>query len=858
MTLLDDRPPVLTDLDDATPLIPMSSGLARWRLAGRLSRREVRRRPWRTLLVVLLVAVPVAAMASVSTAYRSSHLPRIHRDYGQFAARIDLTTSTVITDADVDAALRGVSPVAWGWTAGLPLRTEAHPDSLVGVGLSTMDLAAPGAQGMAHIDAGRLPAADDEVFLGSSVAAAFQLRVGDTFTLVRPHQTFRVVGIGAVGWLSDAFVAPGFDVGVIREGFVSAVVFAGRAAAEEQDVQRIDRSLSASSLAGTGGSWGLDRRTTEGATTDPVELFLGWLAGAMLMGVLGIVVAAAFAVSGRRQLVTIGQLSAAGTDPSVVRRFLALQGTWTGLVGAAVGLLGGGAFIAASGELIRTDGRLDLRLADWSVIAVTAVLVATIAAIVPSRSLANMSVLSALAGRRPITAVRRGQVRLGVLLVAAGLAVLFFAVMSARQANRGGESLAGSSIIAIVAGFAVLAGTCCVCPAIVAAVGWMGSTAGGSVRIATRGLDRHRARSAALIASIAAVGAAVVAMGAVGEQRQHDDLRNASPYGSATFFVSAYDNTKSLPLSADHVAPDLRARIGSIVGPVDWVQSDRVQMDSTGELPAPIIADPGVLAVYGFSRGEAARIAHADVTWAPSSEARVAMMSDADVAALAGASLGTSPASVVRIAAPASSLGDLLFISRSYAEAHHIPTVPDILYGTADHALSGAEVRALTSISTFDYEAAVFAGLDQATTYISISGPYSPHSWRPLYSWALAAIALTLVLLVVGLGMALWAAEGREERDALVSLGAPPSTLASVAALKAWTLATAGGIVAVPLGFGTLRLCIAAADRHTQFPWLISAVVLFVVPALISVITWVGSGVAQRVRPVRMSNLAAD
>ena len=41
----------------------VTRALARWRLAARLARREVRRRPGRTVLVMLLVTVPVMAMA---------------------------------------------------------------------------------------------------------------------------------------------------------------------------------------------------------------------------------------------------------------------------------------------------------------------------------------------------------------------------------------------------------------------------------------------------------------------------------------------------------------------------------------------------------------------------------------------------------------------------------------------------------------------------------------------------------------------------------------------------------------------------------------------------------------------------
>jgi hypothetical protein len=82
--------------------------------------------------------------------------------------------------------------------------------------------------------------------------------------------------------------------------------------------------------------------------------------------------------------------------------------------------------------------------------------------------------------------------------------------------------------------------------------------------------------------------------------------------------------------------------------------------------------------------------------------------------------------------------------------------------------------------------------------------------------------------------------------------------LARVAAIKAGVLAFAGGLIAVPLGFGTLRMAVGAAGEQTRFPWLIAAGVVVVVPLLIGFGSWVGSSIAQRVRPVRMSTLTTD
>ena len=66
-----------------------------------------------------------------------------------------------------------------------------------------------------------------------------------------------------------------------------------------------------------------------------------WVIGALALAVTGIIVAAAFATSARRQLVTVGLLSSNGAPERVIRRSLALQGSWTGLAGSVLGVAAG-------------------------------------------------------------------------------------------------------------------------------------------------------------------------------------------------------------------------------------------------------------------------------------------------------------------------------------------------------------------------------------------------------------------------------------------------------------------------------------------------------------------------------------
>ena len=64
------------------------------------------------------------------------------------------------------------------------------------------------------------------------------------------------------------------------------------------------------------------------------------------LAIVGVVIAGAFAVGARRQLVTLGQLSANGADEHLLRRTLSFQGLWSGVLGGAAGVAGGVVLLA--------------------------------------------------------------------------------------------------------------------------------------------------------------------------------------------------------------------------------------------------------------------------------------------------------------------------------------------------------------------------------------------------------------------------------------------------------------------------------------------------------------------------------
>lgn len=845
MTLLEAPPvPVPTPTPPPVERRAAVAGVGRWRVAARLARRELRRRPWRSILVALLVAAPVAGVALVDVAYRSGRLSDAASTFGRAAGLVDVYgVDGATVDEQLPVLVADRYPhVAWA-TAMVPLRNAARPDVLVAAQVSTLDATADLATGIVDVSRGRLPEAADEVLLGSDVARRLGVEIGDELTLVRPGQTFQVVGIGRQSESADTLLAPGFDVTELSPNVLSARVLVGRdgdtaSPAFTDYLPQLDPSLLGD--AATSG-WGYSSRLSDEAD-DPIQLFFGWLGGTMLMGAMGIVVAAAFAISGRRQLVTVGQLSATGADGSVLRRYLALQGTWTGVAGALLGVGGAAVFCRVAPGVLHEGGRLDVRALDWSVIAATAVVVATVAALLPARSLARVSTLTALGGRRPVPPVSARQVRWGTMLLSAGLVMLTMSVVLAREANDVGATLTFPVLLAMLSGSSVLAGVCLLGPVWVAVLGRVARGRRGTSRLATRDLDRHRVRSGALIAAVMVVGAAAVAVGATVEQEHRDRVADQVVAPEAmedTLWVDAYrTDGDGRPVDVDAAAPDLRARIETVIGPVTWIP-DRSADTGHSAFPSEVlVANADLLALRGLPSDDIEQIVGADVALTTPIGATPRIDRTTLLRRL-GLPPATSFAEV-----PTSSEwfgGDTVFVAPELAS--QVGAVSTRWYGRAMHPLSDAERQAVNDLGAGglgQLEAEAFADLSGPRTLVNVgvNQPYRSHDWTGLARWATINVALLLVLLVVGIGLALESAEGRDDLDTLVALGASPAALARIAAWKAGLLAVVGGVLSVPLGFGGLWLCVQAADRETTFPWIVAIGVAVVVPVVVAAVAW--------------------
>jgi hypothetical protein len=200
------------------------------------------------------------------------------------------------------------------------------------------------------------------------------------------------------------------------------------------------------------------------------------------------------------------------------------------------------------------------------------------------------------------------------------------------------------------------------------------------------------------------------------------------------------------------------------------------------------------------------------------------------------------------------------FVSPAYLASAGLERQAPVLFGRADHDLSRSEADAVNALRSYDSEAQVFVGMGLPDSSVEVFTDCQCGSidWTTWVRLGTLGGTLLLMTLIITLGMALWAAEGRDERDTLVAIGASPAVLARIAGAKAWALAFVGMLASVPLGFGTLRLAVAAARQPATFPWVFVVVAIVGLPLVIGAGAWASSAIGQRARRVTASSTAVD
>lgn len=887
--------------------------LSRWRFAARLARREVRRRPGRTLLVTVLVAVPIMAMTVASVLAHTVTDPWAE-DFARSNGAADMVGYASTSDAPDDATLDAALPDGSTWErANRVYVTVRNDDQRVDAEVTDISLMSPITQGVVELREGSAPATGDEVAVDADTADQLGLAIGDTLTLTEPAGSWEVTGIvrDADRWGQHMIVFGDFDwnrcspglcyqsiyvdlpSGTTTDETTAALAALNRTA--QFEARDIDPSL----------QW----RSDEGGNVRTETMAWGWVIGALALCVLGIIIASAFATSARRQLVTLGQLSSNGADQTLLRRTMAMQGSWSGLIGsvtgvavALVGLVAGRGVIERLAQ--RHLGAYEVVATDLVIIGLTGVAAATIAALVPARSIAKVPVMAALSGRRPLGAVPRRLIPIGLALFGGGLFLLVIAATGSSEGDGTSNSLFAA--VAVLGGLGVLFGMCCLTPRAVDALGSLGSRCAGSWRLSARSLARTRTRSAGVVTAVAAAGALAVGGSAVFASTNTETSPNEVLQipDNAVFIAASLWSTEEwvgqpdvdgvyttdppgyVPVDVPHGVvdevrgvvdgDDLQRRV-ALWDPAAYevdasgYRLDGKYIDETGVM---VVADPAVLDLIGLSAADRARLADTGVMNLQGAYA------DGDVVIEPTFTIqpeGREPITVEQVAPndPIDSTAAIWppLVTPERAEQLGLDIAVDGLYIVSDSPLDDDQLDALQQIQNdqwnggsqiFDVPAPE-PGADNTRVNVSITPSYREPVVvsETLVSLIISAAALIFTLLVVAVGLALSAAESRDERDVLVAVGAKPSTMRQVAGQKAALLALAGTVLAVPTGFLPVVMVLRSlrqqpGDLPLDIPWIAIGMLIVSVPIAAGLVTWLSSAIAQRVRPVRMSTLARD
>lgn len=902
------------------------------RLASRLARRETVRRPWRTLLVALLIAVPVAGMVVAAVWVRTDSQTPLEQ-WKASEGHADLYATP--------GAQRGVAPQVGGPTLeellppgsrsisyrfeyGRLLRTTSGERSLAVV--TDLPMADPLAAPIIQVMHGRAPERAGEVFITRKVASDLDVGVGDTVTLERPKDlTWTVVGVGETSaWWGETKVVLGprttFPWRDDRAGFSGVKVLVdlpdGVSRAQLAELFRFPEGVQFAPGVvppgvvppGAPGVATLDWATYNDASDDADNVAWSWVIGALVLTVAGIVIAAAFAAGAGRQLTMIGQLAANGAPPATLSSVLFLQGTWTGFLGVTLGLGLAAAALAVAAphvdNLLNSDvGPYTYRLADLIPIVVLGVTAATLAALVPARTTARIPVLAALAGRRPLHPVPGWLTVTGMAVGAAGLGLLGLAALGANSGEGGPVWV----LTAVIGGVALLLGACAVAPGYVSVLEPLAGRLRGSSRLAARSLARQRARTGAVVSAVCAtsalaIGASALMLSATANDANEPQwMRPDEVHISAQAIgpnVSQKLSPESHPVDVpDDYIDELRAAIpGTEVHRIEqvsipgagqnarWEVRDFVPAEPlpNGEAHPPLmsgaypqfaaVADDELLRLYGLPTGVARALDEngiAGLGFLP-------VGGTATVALVAGQydESGTGEQPSVRELIPPFPVeivpdGDFpagsiprILVTPSRAEDLGLVPSASLTVLRAPEPLSDADRVALQDISD-DYSDLALDSQRPGDEIVSpsfyVSYPSATLNPR-LIEALLTAAALVLSLFVVAVSLALAAAETRDERDVLVVIGAPPSTMRHTSGRKAFLLTLFGAALAVPVGFLPVSVFTAADanDLPLVFPWRVVLLLVVAVPIVSALATTAFSGIALRLRPVRISTMASD
>lgn len=614
-------------------------GWARWRATVRLARRQARRSPASSTLIVLLIALPVAGLVTAAT-LATSTIPTaeqfLEAELGQTKTRIGIVSGpdpslrqspvdpewwSVDRDPDTADPVNEPQEPIEDATGLLPpgttaLRIQAatvFARTAAGVGAMSAIVGPAGDAAFAgryDVVEGRAPANAREALVTRSALESIGTRVGGELELQNPARTFTITGIIDVVDRPDAtrtVVLPAAEAGELigePEWYLpdTALTWEQIQALNRQGVTALSRPVALDPPV-TGTDVDAATLVTSEATIGSI-LIVGSLVAAFVAYQIVLLAGAAFSVSARRQQRALAMAASVGATRRDLRRMVAMQGLVLSGLGAALGVaLGLGAAWAAMRLL--DDGNRTWFWAyapmPWLIAAIVALAVAvgTAAALLPARAAAKVDVLSTLRGARP-QRVKRSRPVWGLVIIVVGLGVSVASVAGIVWTRE--AVISPDDIRAILPMVGVFAGPVLTQAGVIVSGHWLLtvltrplSRLGIAPRLAIRDAAANGTRSAAAIGSIGAavmLATFIASMLSLSVGSQAHDYTPSSPLG--TLFVDVYGSGEELPgpERVDRAAGVIQAQSPTGVGVLrmplsEYQLSENERADADITLPLP-------------------------------------------------------------------------------------------------------------------------------------------------------------------------------------------------------------------------------------------------------------------------------
>lgn len=507
-----------------------------WRLPLRMARRDALRHKARSVLVLVMIALPVLGVTAADVAIHTADVSGTE----SLPRRIGASAALVVVERGVSDVEQGPDPTEGsGGSSGhdpeamasaADIRAVLGPVRLVdirtgevlmttaggrtSVEVTEADLNDPMTAGLFDLTSGRWPLSMHEVVI-NRVLAERGYDLGDRLELA-DNKTAAASGPTVVG-IAESTTTRNYPVAAGPRGAFALETGSTSSWLVDGGPVSWDAVRALNAIGATVTSRAVITHPPPSSEVPDGIYQGGWndatvavLVLIVVMALIEVVLLAgpAFAVGARRQQRSLALIAATGGSPAQSRRVVVagaiVLGSAAALAGVAMGI--GVAWLMTPLMQARSDtwlGPFDVPWLHLLVIAGFGLLSAFLAAVVPAHLASRQDVVAVLAGRRGDRPPSARFPLLGVALVGVGIAGSAYGAQSAA----GGELAIAASAIPAVLGMILLV------PVVLASLAHVSGRLPLVLRYAIRDAARHRTRTVPAVAAVAASVAGVVALG---------------------------------------------------------------------------------------------------------------------------------------------------------------------------------------------------------------------------------------------------------------------------------------------------------------------------------------------------------